>query len=301
MSRAAPDTRPLHELTVAEARLREAAAISPQPTDNGRVAVDDLDGPVPIRLYRPRLDGLVPVCVWLPGGGWVLDTLPASDAVLRTLATEAGCALAAVRYRLAPEHPFPVPLEDGLDAIRRLVARATDLGLDSSLIAIGGTSAGANLAAAATLALRDRGGPSLAAQILVYPPLLHGSATASTTRSGDAATLDERGVAWCWSHYLSDDADGADPYASPLRAPTLAGLPPALVLTAEHDPLRDEGELYAERLRQAGVEVEAIRVAGASHGFFAGDGELARQAQRAVVGTLRRRLGTAGDRAGECA
>lgn len=231
----------------------------------------------------------------------MLDTLPASDAVLRSLAVEAGCALAAVRYRLAPEHPFPVPLEDGLDAIRRLVAQATDLGLDSSLIAIGGTSAGANLAAAASLALRDRAGPSLAAQILLYPPLLHGSATASMRSCGAAATLDARGVAWCWSHYLSRDADGADPYASPLRAPTLAGLPPALVLTAEHDPLRDEGELYAERLRHAGVEVEAIRVAGASHGFFAGHGEPARVAQRAVVGTLRRRLGTASGHAGECA
>jgi acetyl esterase len=286
------ETRPLHELTVAEARKREAA-VPPRTADPEQVSIDDLCGPVAIRLYRPRLEGPLPLCIWLPGGGWVLDTLPASDEVCGRLASQADCAIAAVRYRLAPEHPYPSPLDDVVAAVHWLFAAAAERRLDPGRMAIGGTSAGANLAAAAALLLRDRGGPALQLQILLYPPLLRGAKTESMAMCGDASTLDARDVEWCWSHYLARDEDGVDPYASPLRAQSLAGLPPALVLTAEHDPLRDEGERYAERLREDGVEVEAVRVHGASHGFFSGETEHATAGQQRVVETLRRAFGTA--------
>ncbi|MBA2294520.1 MAG: alpha/beta hydrolase [Actinobacteria bacterium] len=282
--------RPLHELTVEEARRRQADDMPLLPDDSNGVSITEIHGPVPIRLYEPQHLEPVPVCVWLPGGGWVLDTLAAADSACRRLARETPCAIAAVRYRLAPEHPFPEPLHDCVAALSWLAERGHGLGLDPTRLAIGGTSAGANLAAAVALVTRDRGAPSPAAQILVYPPLLHGADTESVRTCGDPSTLDRQGVEWCWSHYLSCAEDGYDSRASPLRAANLTGLPPALVLTAEHDPLRDEGELYARRLAAAGVEVELARIAGATHGFFSSDTEGAARAQRLVVSHLRRSL-----------
>lgn len=278
--------RRLHELTVEEAR-RDQAAEPPAPIDP-RVVTSDLHGPVPIRLFLPRDTSAVPpLCVWFPGGGWVLDTLAVSGAALSRVAAEAPCAMAVVRYRLAPEHRFPVPLEDCVAALRWLVGRGPEPGFDSSRLAVGGASAGANLAAALTLASRDAGSPDLGLQVLVYPPLLHGSDTESMRGEG-LQSFDGRDVGWCWSHYLARTADGEDPLASPLRATDLSGLPPALIVTAEHDPLRDEAELYADRLRMAGVDVEAVRVAGAAHGFFSDTDETATSAQRVVAAALSR-------------
>ena len=277
--------RRLHELTVDEAR-RDQATERLSPTDP-RVEVRDLAGPVPIRLFLPRESLIHPLCVWFPGGGWVLDTLDVSGAALSRLAAEAPCALAAVRYRLAPEHRFPLPLEDCVAAWRWLVREGGQLGVDPSRIAVGGTSAGANLAAALTLAGRGDGGPRLGYQVLVYPPLLHGSDTESMRGQG-SPSFDRRDVGWCWSHYLACAADGDNPHASPLLAAELSGLPPALVVTAEHDPLRDEAELYADRLRRAGVHVEAVRVTGAAHGFFSDTDETASSAQDLVAATLGR-------------
>ena len=278
--------RRLHELTVDEARRDEAAAhVRPEAIDP-RVAVRDLPGPVPIRLYRPN-DSLVhPVCVWFPGGGWILDTLDASGGALSHVAAEAPCAVAAVRYRLAPEHRFPVPLEDCVAAVRWLIRHGAELELDPSRVAVGGTSAGANLAAALTLASRDAGTPQLRLQVLAYPALLYESDTDSMRDAG-SPSFDRRDVRWCWSHYLARPGDGENPLASPLLATELGGLPPALVVTAEHDPLRDEGELYAERLRSSGVEVEAVRLA-AEHGFFSGTDEAAITVQRLVAAALGR-------------
>jgi acetyl esterase len=230
--------------------------------------------------------------VWFPGGGWVLDTLDVSSAALSYVAAETPCAMAVVRYRLAPEHRFPVPLDDCAAAVRWLVGHGGQLGFDPARVAVGGTSAGANLAAALTLAARDALRADVGFQVLVYPPLLYGSDTESMRAEG-RASFDRRDVGWCWSHYLVRGPDGENPLASPLLATELEGLPPALLVTAEHDPLRDEGELYADRLRRAGVEVEAVRVGGAAHGFFSGTDEAATTAQRLVAGALSRAFGRA--------
>ena len=171
-----------------------------------------------------------------------------------------------MRYRLAPENRFPAPLDDCLEALRRLVAEAAQLGVDPCRVAVGGTSAGANLAAAATLASREAARPRLRFQVLVYPALLYGSDTESMRR--DFPSFDGRDVEWCWSHYLARAEDGRECPGFALLA-DLRGLPPALIVTAEHDPLRDEGEL-AEKLRQSGVDVDVVRIAGAAHGFFSG-------------------------------
>jgi acetyl esterase/lipase/predicted dehydrogenase len=278
--------RSLHELTVEEARSDQAAELPPGSIDP-RVVVRDLAGPVPIRLFLPRAAGMHPLCLWFPGGGWVLDTLGVSGASLSRLAAETPCAVAAVRYRLAPEHRFPVPLEDCAAALRWLVRHGRQLGVDPARIAVGGTSAGANLAAALALVSREAGSPDLALQVLVYPPLLYGSDTESV-RSEGLPSFDRRDLRWCWSHYLARAADGENPLASPLLATELSGLPPALVVTAEHDPVRDEAELYADRLQRAGVDVEAVRVDGAAHGFFSDTDETATSAQRLVAAALGR-------------
>jgi acetyl esterase len=285
--RIASGVRPLHELSVAEARAAQAretpAARGPD------VEVADLPSPVPIRLFQPAGAEPLPVCIWLSGGGWVLDTSDASEPTCRRFAADTPCAVAAVRYRLAPEHPFPIALEDCVTAVRWIVARGSGWRLDVSRVAIGGTSAGANLAAATALRARDAGDLSFSAQVLVYPALLCGAETRSMQKEGDWVFLDRGAVEWCWSHYLDDPADGRNPLASPLRALDLRGLPRTLVVTAELDPLRDEAELYAARLRSAGVETARSRFEGVPHGFFSLVDQLdaAGKAQRLVVSMLR--------------
>jgi acetyl esterase len=281
--------RRLADLTVDEAR-RYQAAERPSGAVDARVETRELAGNVPIRLFVPRGRGAHPLCVWFPGGGWVLDTLDTSAPALSRVAADARCAVAVVRYRLAPEHRFPAPLDDGVEALRWLVEEAAQLGVDPCRVAVGGASAGANLAAAATLASREAAKPHLRLQVLVYPAVLYGSDTKSMR--GDFPSFDARDVEWCWSHYLARAEDGESAFASPLLA-QLHGLPPALVVTAEHDPLRDEGELYAEKLRRSGVDVVATRIAGAAHGFFSGTDETATHVQRLVAAALGRAFGVA--------
>lgn len=284
-SRRVAGARPLHELTVAEARAAQAAQ-RPGTSDAYELETHDLAGPVPIRLYRPPLREPVPVCVWLPGGGWVVDTSAAADPACRRITAETPCAVAVVRYRLAPEHRFPIPLDDCLAAMLWLLEAAPLLGLDPRRVAIGGASAGGNLAAALTLLVRERDGVDLVGQVLVYPLLHHGAPHEEPTGELD---FDARDVDWCWSHYLERPQDGSSPLASPLLADDLASLPPALVVTAGLDPLRDEAERYAARLRRAGTPAELVRFDGVPHGFFADAGALAAAdaAQIAVVDALR--------------
>jgi acetyl esterase/lipase/predicted NBD/HSP70 family sugar kinase len=290
--RIAAGARPLHELTVAEARAVEEAVAPATDVAADEIDVVDLRAPVPIRLFRPTGRERLPVCVWLPGGGWVLDTRRASDAPCRRIAAGTPCGVAVVRYRLAPEHPFPAALQDCVDAVQWIVAEGAAEGLDPQRLAIGGTSAGANLAAAVALRLSHAEEPPLAAEILIYPPLLYGAETRSMQEQGDWVFLDRRAVEWSWSHYLGAADEGQHPLASPLRARGLERLPATLVLTAELDPLRDEGELYAHRLRAAGVPTELSRVEGMPHGFFslADRVDAADEAQRTVVSVLRRAL-----------
>jgi acetyl esterase len=198
----------------------------------------------------------------------VLGSLETADAVCRRLANAAACAVVSVSYRRAPENPFPAGLEDCYAATCWVAGHGAEQGLEGGRLAVGGASSGGNLAAAVALRARARGGPHLSFQLLVYPPLDHRAETPSMRQSPEPPFLSPEGVAWCWSHYLADAADGESPLASPLRASYLRGLPPALVITAELDPLRDEGELYAARLREAKVAAELVRFDGMVHGFF---------------------------------
>jgi acetyl esterase len=223
-------------------------------------------GTIPARLYRPAGDAL-PLLVYFHGGGWVLGGLASHDAVCRALANAAGCAVLAVDYRLAPEHRYPAAADDCYAATVWAVANARTLGADPARVAIGGDSAGGNLTAVTALRARDQGTPPLRFQLLIYPVTDHGFDTASYRDNAEGYLLTHGDMVWFWNHYLGD-GDGAEPYASPLRATDLRGLPPALVITAGFDPLRDEGEAYAKRMQDAGVPVTLTRYDGMIHGFF---------------------------------
>ncbi|GLW56740.1 alpha/beta hydrolase [Kitasatospora phosalacinea] len=298
--RAAAGTPPLYTRTLAEARAADladirAAAGNPEPVGSvTELTVPGPGGPLPLRVYRPATgtDGRLPVLLYLFGGGWVLGSLDTGDALCRRLTNEVGCVTVSVGYRLAPEHPFPAAVHDVLAAAEWIAAHAAELGAEPGRLAVAGDSAGGNLAAALTLLARERGGPALRHQLLVYPNTDHAADTPSVREHDDPLLFNRRSVAWYWGHYLADPADGADPLASPLRAPSLAGLPPATVITAEYDPLRDEGEEYAGALRAAGVPVELRRYDGVPHGFFAMSGVLddGRAAQQYAADRLREAL-----------
>ncbi|MFC9330461.1 alpha/beta hydrolase [Kitasatospora sp. NPDC057015] len=292
---------PLYTLTPAEARAADladiqAAAGTPEPVAAVEEhTIEGPGGPLTLRLYRPQepAAGPLPGLLYLFGGGWTLGSLDTSDAICRRLTNTAGCVTVSVGYRLAPEHPFPAAVQDCRAALHWLARYAPDLGVDPLRLAVGGDSAGGNLAAALALLGRDEGGgPALRHQLLVYPNTDHRADTPSLRENDDPALFNRRSVRWYWSHYLADAADGDHPLASPLRAPQLAGLPPATVITAEYDPLRDEGEQYAEALRSAGVPVELRRYPGMPHGFFAMAGVLdaGREAQRYAAERLREAL-----------
>ncbi|MGI8886842.1 MAG: alpha/beta hydrolase [Gaiellaceae bacterium] len=292
--RHAAGARPVHELSVAEARaaeLAEPAPVPPEPVARvlERVAPGP-DGEIPVRLYLPDDMRPAPVLVFFFGGGWVLGSLAAVDPVCRRLANATPCAVVSVAYRRAPESPFPAALEDCYAATSWIAEHGAELGLDRDRLAVGGASAGGNLAAAVALLARERGGPALAFQLLVYPPLDHRADTPSLQEPLDPLFFGREDLAWCWSHYLAEPADGDNPLASPLRAQDLCGLPSALVITAELDPLRDQGERYAARLSGAGVPSELVRFDAAVHGFFskADRFDAAAEAQALAAAALRR-------------
>jgi acetyl esterase len=225
-------------------------------------------GPLRIRIYRPDGQGPWPVLMYFFGGGWSLGTLDTSDDVCRRLTNGAGCVTVAVSYRLAPENKFPAPVEDCYAGTAWVAAHAAELGVDGSRIAVGGDSSGGNLTIAVTLLARRRGGPALVHQLLVYPNTDYEADTTSMRDCQDEQFFNPHAVRWYWGMYLARAADGANPLASPLREEDLSGLPPATLITAELDPLRDEGERYAARLAGAGVPVEVRRYDGMPHAFF---------------------------------
>jgi acetyl esterase len=225
-------------------------------------------GGIPVRVYRPRPDGLLPALVYFHGGGWVIGDLDTHDNVCRALANRAGCSVVSVDYRLAPEHRFPAAPEDCYAAATWVAERGAPLGIDASRIAVGGDSAGGNLAAVVAQAARERGGPRLAAQLLVYPVTNHDFDSVSYKENAEGYMLTRSMMQWFFGHYLEDAAQGDLPGVSPLRVEGLDGLPPALVVTAGYDPLRDEGDAYAERLVRAGVPTRHLRYDGMFHGFF---------------------------------
>ena len=213
---------------------------------------------IPLRVYVPRRQDGLPALVYFHGGGWVVGDLDTSDWLCRSIALQGDCVVFSVGYRLAPENKFPVPIEDCYWATRWVSENGFEQYADSNRVAVCGDSAGGNLAAAVCLMARDRNGPAVSFQLLICPVTNHSFNTKSYHEFADGYLLTLKDMEWFWNHYLRDQNDGVNPYASPLLG-DLNGLPPALVMTAEFDPLRDEGEAYAERLTQAGVTVKMVR------------------------------------------
>ena len=225
--------------------------------------------PIPVRLYYPSGQSPCGAAMFFHGGGWVLGNLDSHDPTCRAMAAGSGALIISVDYRLAPEHKFPAAAEDSYAATRWAAQNAAELGYPEGRLAVCGDSAGGNLAAVVALMARDKGGPKLRYQLLIYPafdPAME--APSHKEFAEDGYVLSRADMAWFWNHYLRNAQDGSNPYANPARAKDLSRLPAALVITAGFDPLRDEGEAYAEILRKAGVPVVAKRYEGLTHGFF---------------------------------
>ena len=228
-------------------------------------------GDIPVRVYVPGGAAPFPVVAYFHGGGWVLGNIDTHDRVVRRLCRASNALIVSVEYRLAPEHRFPAPLDDCRAVTSWLTKHASELRGDRERIAVAGDSAGGNLAAAVALASRADDGPDLAAQVLVYPVTDAACATPSFVENGEGYLLGADAMRWFWEQYLGPDGDPDNGHASVLRANALAGLPPALVITAEFDPLRDEGEAYAKHLEEAGNTVTVHRYDGMIHGFIGMD------------------------------
>jgi acetyl esterase len=245
---------------------------------------------IPARLYTPI--GLAvgsPLLVFFHGGGWVVGSLDSHDSTCRFLAENAGARVLSVDYRLAPEHPFPAAVDDALAAFDHAVAHAEELGADPGLVAVGGDSAGGNLAAAVCHQRARSGGPVPVFALLFYPAVDPSTRRASRERYGEGLFLTDADMTWFENHYLPDPADRADPRVAVLRAEDLSGFPPTYLATAGFDPLRDEGEAFAARLREFGVAVALRRQPDLIHGFvtFLGAGNRPREATAEAVGALR--------------
>lgn len=228
-------------------------------------------GALPIRIYTPynAVQKVLPALVYFHSGGWVMGSIAGHDPICRKLANRAGCMVVSVGYRLAPEHPFPAAPEDCYAATSWVVEHADEIHINPTRIAIGGDSAGGNLAAAVALMARDRQGPLLRQQIIIYGETDYydpGTTSYQTYAEGYGLTRAE--MITFWDQYLARPEDCTHPYAAPLRANDLSGLPPALIITAEYDPVRDEAELYAARLQEAGVSTQISRYPGMIHSFF---------------------------------
>jgi acetyl esterase len=269
---------PYDTISPVEARelyLQGRLVSNPEPPELKSVAPLEIPAPhgaIPARIYTPlnvRLtSGLAPCLVYFHGGGWVIGNLDSHDVVCRKLADEGEMIVIAVDYRLAPEHKFPAAFDDALAATKWIAAHALELGIDGSRLVVGGDSAGGNLAAVVAIAARDGGGPAIAGQVLIYPVTDLAMTHPSHSEPETSLLLSHSLIHWFRDHYLGSAADVDDWRASPLRARTLAGLPPAYVLTAGADPLRDEGDEYATRLKQASVIVTHQTFPGQFHGFF---------------------------------
>lgn len=266
----------IHTLPVEQARAQARAALITRGEPLPLHHVEDVSLPAPqgaltMRLYRPR-PGVLPVALFLHGGGWTINDLDTHDRLCRRIAQRSGWLLASLEYRRAPEHRHPAALKDARFAYGWLLKNAGRVECDSSLTALVGESSGASMAAALTLMLRDTGAPPPAFQILAYPLTDAPGRWPSHTERGAGYTLDASMMRWFLEQYLPTGQDPADPYRDPylfpLGAPDLSGLPAALVMTAEFDPLRDEGIAYAERLAAAGVSVEHLHAEDQMHGFL---------------------------------
>lgn len=263
---------PLETLSVAEARARYENRPRPPAPDVAEISDRVIAGPggtLRLRVYRPFGPEPHPLLVFFHGSGFVLCSLDTHDGMCRNFCAGAGCVVVSVDYRLAPEARFPAGADDCLAATRWAVAHAGEIGADTARVVIAGDSAGGALAAVTALRLRDEGGPALLGQMLIYPITDHyAPGTASLVENAEGYGLTAAAVRWFWDHYLGPEGDPAHPYVAPLRAPDLRRLPHALIITAEFDPLRDEGEAYGARLQEAGLPIRVVRWPGVNHGFL---------------------------------
>ncbi|MGH7948906.1 MAG: alpha/beta hydrolase [Candidatus Binataceae bacterium] len=272
----AAGAKPLRAPTAAQARetFAELVAVLGQGPREQVAKVEDRKvagpgGQIPLRIYTPAQRPPTGVLIWFHGGGWVLGDLESHDPVCRALANGSGCVTVSVDYRLAPESKFPAAAEDCYAATKWAAENAAALGAPGAKLAVAGDSAGGNLAAAVALMARDRGAPKVAFQLLVYPAIDAADDTPSQMRfAEDGYILSRLDMEWFWGHYLKSPADRENPYACPNQAKSLAGLAPALVMTAGYDPLCDEGDAYAGQMKRAGVVVTLSRYPGVTHGFF---------------------------------
>lgn len=267
----ATDPRGIDELTVEEARIRGGSvAVASVPFQEVAEVRDIAISSEPLigaRLYRPA-SGTLPLIVYFHGGGWVVGSVALADNFCRALANASGAAVLSVEYRLAPEHRYPAAADDAYAATAWAAAHAKELGIDADRLAVGGSSAGGNLAAVVSLMARERGAPKIRAQWLHVPVLDHDFTRGSYTANATGMGLTRKGMQWFWKLYVPEVATRDEPYASPLRAKDLSGLPPAIFVVAECDPLRDEGAAYAERLRADRVPVTYLEYPGMVHAFM---------------------------------
>ena len=289
--------RPFEHLSVAEARATVASFVDLQAPPECVARVIDTTYPGPagaqnIRLYIPDAPGPLPVVMYFHGGGFVTGDLTVTEELCRALANAPGTIVAAVSYRLAPEHKFPAATDDTYAALCWLGENAAQFGGDPTRIAVHGDSAGANLAAVAALRARDEGGPALTCQVLTYPVVDPYADTPSRTEFGEGYIITAAGLDWFWNHYLRTAEDADNPLATPSRATSLTGLPPALILTMEYEVPRDEAEAYGKQLADAGVPTEIIRFDGLVHGVYWISGAIPRVAdiRSAVTAYLRRQF-----------
>ncbi len=282
---------PYHTLSPKEARqlFRDTrGAVQPRPPEMAAVkdlTADGPHGPIPLRLYRPlgpAAGAPLPALVYYHGGGWVIGDLDTHDVVCRQLAEQSGVVVVSVDYRMAPEHKFPAAVDDAFAALTWVAGSGAAHGIDGRRLAVGGDSAGGNLAAVVSIVARDRGGPAVSFQLLIYPVTDMASDAPSHTAYANGYLLTQDSMLWFIDHYLGSPQDASDWRASPLLAPSLDRLPRALVMTAGYDPLRDEGDEYARRLREAGNVVDHICYGGMIHGFV-GMGRLVATANRAIA------------------
>jgi acetyl esterase len=284
--------RPAYEtLTPPEAREFYLAArfvSNPEPPELQSVeplTIPAPQGSIPARIYTPKIlrttNGLAPGLVFFHGGGWTIGNLDSHDVVSRKLADEGQLIVISVDYRLAPEHKFPAAVDDAIASTKWIAANSKRLGIHASRLVVGGDSAGGNLATVVAISARDGNGPAIAAQLLIYPAVDFAMTHPSHSEPETSLLLTHSVIRWFRDNYLNGTADGGDWRASPARAKTLIGLPPAYVLTAGADPLRDEGDEYAARLREAGVPVTYRHFSGQFHGFFT-MGKLLQQANVAA-------------------
>jgi acetyl esterase len=269
----------LPTLTPVEARGRPAP-LEAAPEAVGSVTARTIPGPagpMAVRIYRPK-DGLPAALVYFHGGGWVVGSLESADATCRALTNRSRCVVISIDYRLAPEHKFPAAVDDAYAATRWVAENAAELRIDPARIAVGGASAGGNLAAAVALVARERGGPKIAFQLLTVPVAELSARAPSYQEFAEGYGLSRADMEWFGMHYVRTAADADEPYASVLRA-DLHGMPPAFVITAECDPLRDDGEAYAEKLRKLGIAARFKRYPGMFHGFMSFPGVLPEAAE----------------------